>query len=141
MENQSEDVAVRKANSRTIRILIASYLFLCCMVVCVGGGSFYLVKSTADRAKGATATAQAVSTDAAATSQVLAATAAITHGTQIADYEIYDNFNSNPHHWETEVEDNDYWKGVIGIKDGSYVWDIREAKDSSFFPGAGTTKN
>lgn len=137
MENQSEDVAVRKANTRTVKILIASYLFLCCMVVGVGGGSFYLVKSSEQKAIASTATVQAVITDAAATSQVLAATAAIKHATQIVDYEIYDDFDSNPHHWETGIEDNDYWKGVIGIKEGSYVWDIREAKESSFFSWRG----
>lgn len=137
MENQSEDVAVRKANTRTIKILIGSYLFLCCLVVGIGGGSFYFVKSSADRAKGATATVHAVSTDLASTSQVLAATAAITHATEIADYEFYDNYDSNPHHWDTGIEDNDYWKGVIGIRDGSYVWDIREAKESYFYTWRG----
>lgn len=141
MENQPEDAAIRKANTRTVRILIASYLFLCCMVVGVGGGSVYLVKSTEQRAKASTATVQAVITNAAATSQVLAATAAVAHATQVVDYEIYDDFDSNPHDWETGIEDNVYWKGVIAIKGGSYVWDIREAKKSSFFSWRGYDQN
>jgi hypothetical protein len=133
MENQSEDVAVRKANTRTVKILIASYLFLCCLVVGVGSGSFYLVKSSDQKAKASTATEQAVSTNAAATSRVVAATAAIKHATEIVDYEIFDTYDSNPHHWDTGIEDNDYWRGVIGIKDGAYVWDIREGKESYFY--------
>lgn len=137
MENQSEDASVRKANTRTVKILIGSYLFLCCLLAGIGGGSFYLAKSSQQKAKASTATVQAVITDAAATSQVLAATAAIKHATEIVGYEFYDNYDSNPHHWDTGIENNDYWKGAIGIREGSYVWDIREAKESYFYSWRG----
>jgi hypothetical protein len=137
MRNEADTTTARNANLRTLMILVSIWLLICCLVGSAGYGSYYFMSSSAEKAQSETATARGIATDAAATSQVFATATGISQATQIAGYEIYDNYNSNPHHWEIGIESNDYWNGVIGIRNGAYVWDIREAKDPNFYSWRG----
>lgn len=137
MENSSKTVDAGEINKRILKIALALILFLCFTFLAVGYGSFSFLNFLADEAKSATATGQAVATHAEATSQVLATATGIRHSTQIASYEIYDEFDANWRNWETGVQNNEYWDGRIRIKDGLYIWDIREIKDPGCYSWRG----
>ena len=126
MEREAKARARRETDIRILKILSSIILFLCCIIVGIGYGSFYFVNTSVEKAKSATATGQ-----------VLATATGISYVTQIAGYEIYDDFNTNPHHWETGIEDNEYWKGVISVRNGTYTWDIREIKEPDSYSWRG----
>lgn len=129
MEDSSNTVDPGEINKRIIKIVLALILFLCFTFVAVGYGSFSFLNFLEEESRVATATGWAVATHAEATSQVLATATGIRHSTQIASYEIYDEFDANWRNWGTGVQNNEYWNGKIHIKDGLYIWDIREIKN------------
>jgi hypothetical protein len=137
MENSSSTVDSGEINKRILKILLALVLFLCFTFFAVGYGSFSFLNFLAEESQSATATGQVVATHAAATSQVLATATGISYATEIASYEIYDDFDANWRNWETGVQNNEYWDGRIRIKDGLYIWDIREIKDPGCYSWRG----
>ena len=121
MENDSNLEVTKSKDDRIIKIITSIGLTLCCLVFGSLSASIYYLNSLAIQNESAIATAQ-----------VYATATSISHATKVAGYEIFDDFDSNPHHWYVDEEDeknNDRWAGTIAIRDGMYVWDIREVKN------------
>src|SRR5262245_14786695 len=64
-----------------------------------------------------------------ATQQANATATAIARGTELAQYELVDTFESNINHWLVGAENSKYWKGSMQIAAGFYIWDVREVKE------------
>jgi hypothetical protein len=70
-----------------------------------------------------------INTQAAATVQANATATEVHHATLVAGYEIYDDFDSNPHRWyiaQENEKNNKRWEGAISIRDGVYMWEVKE---------------
>lgn len=78
------------------------------------------VNSTATAVKSATEQANTTATAAART-------------TEQAQYKNIDHFDTNANHWLTGPQNNDYWIGTTNIKDGIYLWDITEVKQTFIY--------
>ena len=80
-----------------------------------------------------------------ATQQVQGTATAMARGTELAQYELIDRFDSNDNHWRAGEEDNEYWKGSVQVTSGVYIWDIQEVKKGfvlwADFPGNEYFKN
>lgn len=55
---------------------------------------------------------------------------AIVRATEQAQYELIDRFDTNKNNWRGGIENNKYWYGSTTIKDGVYLWNVKQAKDT-----------
>jgi len=96
-----------------------------CILGAIGAAFWWLNRRNQVISASATATAAA-----AATEQANAAVTAAAHATDQAQYEFIERFDSNKFLWTTGSENNEYYNGNREINDGSYVWDVRETKET-----------
>lgn len=64
----------------------------------------------------------------AITQRANATATAAAHITEQAQYEYVERFDSNSNLWRARREDSEYWKGIIRIINGAYIWDVEETK-------------
>ena len=77
-----------------------------------------------------TLSTNATSTAFAAATQQAKFTATVSaHLTEQAGYEFVDRFNNNENDWRRGQENSKYWYGSTIIKDGVYIWSVKETKD------------
>jgi hypothetical protein len=63
-----------------------------------------------------------------ATQQVDATFTAVARTTEQAQYEFIERFQARSNLWAVGPRNNEYWKGELMIKNGSYIWNVEEVK-------------
>ena len=132
-QNEAEKTSnPRRKDLRILIVMLAVYM-LCCVIFVAG--SFLWVRADKNAANAnATATGAA-----AATQQAYATSTVIAHVTEQAEYEIVDRFDDNSGRWYTGTESGDYGDFSAYIINGTYTWNISNAKGytqgSDYFKG------
>jgi hypothetical protein len=147
METQNPDMSAETPVKKDAIILATILIAIFCIGIGVAaGGYFAFEKYTETQAISQTATSQFMATkikqdtNAQATVQAQATVTALVSKIQstataqaktnlLASYTYYDAFDSNLNEWRVAEEDNDFWLGRTSIENGSYLWQVDEAKD------------
>ena len=117
----------KKALWQDDRMLVCGMLVVygVCILVVVGAVFFGLNRRVQTIALNATATAVAESTQ-----QAQATMTAAVHATEQAGYEFVEHFDTNLNLWRSRREDNEYWKGIIKVTEGYYIWEVTDVKET-----------
>lgn len=134
MENNTDRFNGQNKENQAIKIIFSIILFLICCIVVVAYSSYAYINSVATTWAVAMTDTQAAATNSTATAQGYTTATSVAYSTQIAEYLIFDDFDSNLRRWySNSAEANKYWEGSIGVQDGLYVWDVTEVKDQGSF--------
>lgn len=124
-----------QTDKKVFTILLVVVGVICIVVVGVTAAAFYTVNTAREKQIASLATEQARATSTA----VSATSTAIYQATQVAGYQFFDDFDDNESNWGTGQEDNKYWRGSISVRDGAYIWNIREFYESDYAGRGGST--
>ena len=127
--NNSPPLMDQNDDNKKVVLILASFLGVICLFT-LGAVTiaFYTVHSVKQEQKSRLATEQAN-----ATGTVVSVTStAVYQATQVAGYEFFDDFGDNESKWEFGQENNEYWRGSINVRDGAYIWDLKEIYESKY---------
>ena len=115
-------------NKKTVLILLLIMGVICLFTLGAVSIAFYTLNTVKQEQKSRLATEQASITATA----VSATNTAVYQATQVAEYEFFDDFDDNENEWDFGQEDSEYWRGSIGVRDGLYIWDVKEIYESDY---------
>jgi hypothetical protein len=106
-------------------------LLVCSMLVFYGLCLIGLIAATfwwLDRSRQAVSANETATAVISGIQQANATSTAITHATELAQYEFIERFDMVSGRWLTGVVNSEYWKGRRAIQDESYLWEVKEVK-------------
>jgi hypothetical protein len=128
MDNLPPLVDQNDDNKILIVILLSILGVICLFTLGATLVTFYMVNTVKQERKSYLVTQQAYASSIA----VSATSTAVYQATQVAGYEFFDDFDDNENKWAYGHEDDEYWRGTLSVRDGAYIWDMREFyQDSS----------
>jgi hypothetical protein len=112
-----------RKDQRILVIMLAIYTICCIIFV---SGSFIWIREDRKAVSANATTTEAV----AATQQANMTATAVAHATEQAQYDFIEKFDTNANLWRAKREDSEYWKGIIRVMNGTYIWDVEETKQT-----------
>ena len=146
---ETTPIGNKKGLLQNDRLLVCGMLIFygLCIIGLAGGTFWWLNQRSQAFSASATSTAEIIATQdhLNATEMAYGTATAVTHATELAQYELIDHFDSNINRWRTDMENYSYWTVSTQIAEGVYAWDIRETEDWFIswadFPGNEYIKN
>ena len=106
------------------RLVCSMFVFYGICIIGLIAATFWRLNNIRETTA-ANATATAVIN---ATQHANATSTAVARVTEQAQYEIIDRFEVESDRWFVGSNNNEYWRGDVGIKDGTYIWNVDEVK-------------